>query len=75
MNPDDQAAAEYYQQQQEQELRDEELARVVKFIYANIEKWTQHEQEKFICYLRDHSNSITLESDVRDVFARLNHIH
>jgi len=76
MNPDDQAASEAYCQQQEHEqMRDAETDRVIAFIWNNLEKWTSSEQEKFIAYIMDKSNSETLNLTIREIFQQINNPH
>jgi hypothetical protein len=58
-----------------QQIRDDEERRVIAFIYANKEKWTREEQEKFIDYVMDKSDSTILEQTIRETFNQMNNIH
>ena len=76
MNPDDPAASEaYWQQQEHRQMRDAETHRVIAFIWNNLEKWTPLEQEKFIAYIMDKSNSETLIPTIRKIFQQINNPH
>jgi len=62
-------------QEEYKQMRDAETDRVIAFIWNNLEKWTLSEQEKFIAYIMDKSNSETLILTIREIFQQINNPH